>query len=131
VILDVILSIPDEQVDAFFTSKEAEVFEEFRSFCIQIHKMQVKPSRRKCSTLEQLMQAHEGTDVERVIKDFVAFSTKIDTLRKFVMLNVLAVIKISKKHDKHSRTPMQALLVAEVHQRCGSQEVCDAECACV
>jgi SPX domain protein involved in polyphosphate accumulation len=63
------------------------------------------------------MQAHEGTEVDRILKEFVAFSAKIDVLRKFVMLNVLAVIKISKKHDKHSRMPMQPQLVAEVHQR--------------
>ena len=34
-----------------------------------------------------------------------------------MMLNVLAVIKISKKHDKHSSQPMQSMLVAEVHHR--------------
>jgi hypothetical protein len=53
------------------------------------------------------VQAHEGTEMGKLIKDFVEYAAKLDIMRRFVMINVMAVIKISKKHDKHSRTPIQ------------------------
>ena len=90
------------QVDTFFTAKEADVFGEFRTFCLKIQKVsprspspctllpkaplahehvlmqsscrfqvEIMSSRRKCTTLEQLVQAHEGTEIGNTIKDFV------------------------------------------------------------
>jgi SPX domain protein involved in polyphosphate accumulation len=32
---------------------------------------------------------------------------QVDRMRKFVMINTLAVIKITKKHDKHSPRQLQ------------------------
>ena len=53
----------------------------------------------------------------QVIENFVAFTAKVDTLRDYVMLNLQAVIKITKKHDKHSDTHLQSDLVQQVHHR--------------
>jgi len=52
-----------------------------------------------------------------VVKELLAFSAKIDKMRKFVMLNTLAVIKITKKHDKQSQRPLQSEMVNSVHKR--------------
>ena len=41
----------------------------------------------------------------------------METLRDFVMLNLQAVVKITKKHDKHSDTYLQTDLVQQVHMR--------------
>ena len=45
------------------------------------------------------------------------FRMQLETLRKFVMINVLAIIKITKKHDKHSRYAIQSELVRAVHDK--------------
>lgn len=37
-------------------------------------------------------------------------------MRKFVMMNTLAVVKITKKHDKNSERHLQADMVAAVHR---------------
>ena len=44
------------------------------------------------------------------------FSAKVDGMRKFVMINSLAVIKITKKHDKqpHVKEALQTDMVAMV-----------------
>lgn len=52
-----------------------------------------------------------------VVKELLEFSAKIDKMRKFVMLNTLAVIKITKKHDKQSQRPLQSEMVNSVHKR--------------
>jgi hypothetical protein len=36
-------------------------------------------------------------------------------MRKFVMINTLAVIKITKKHDKHSPRQLQVHLILRCH----------------
>jgi hypothetical protein len=41
---------------------------------------------------------------------------QVDGMRKFVMMNTLAVVKITKKHDKHSERHLQADMVAAVHR---------------
>ena len=54
------------------------------------------------------------------------------------MINVLAIIKITKKHDKHSRHAIQAELVRAVHDkyfyrsdRSAAVCVCVRACACL
>jgi len=63
------------------------------------------------------LAAYKGTDMGEVIESFVAFTAKVESLRHFVMLNLQAVVKITKKHDKHSDTTLQSDLVQEVHNR--------------
>lgn len=36
---------------------------------------------------------------------------QVDNMRKFVMINTLAVIKITKKHDKHQQRQLQKDMV--------------------
>lgn len=38
-------------------------------------------------------------------------------MRKFVMMNTLAIVKITKKHDKHNMRQLQAEMVDTVHKR--------------
>lgn len=52
-----------------------------------------------------------------VIENFMRFTANVETLRHYVMLNLQAVIKITKKHDKHSDIPLQGDLVQQVHNR--------------
>jgi hypothetical protein len=72
---------------------------------------------RSFQSREELLAACEGTEMGQVIENFVAFTAKVDTLRDYVMLNLQAVIKITKKHDKHSDTHLQSDLVQQVHNR--------------
>lgn len=73
--------------------------------------MSPEPNHPPCEP--QIVQAHEGTEMGNLIKDFVEYASKLEIMRRFVMINAMAVIKISKKHDKHSRTPIQVCRVPE------------------
>jgi len=59
----------------------------------------------------------EGTAASKIVAELLAFSATIDKMRKFVMLNTLAVIKITKKHDKQSQQLLQYEMVNSVHKR--------------
>ena len=52
-----------------------------------------------------------------VIESFVAFTAKVESLRHFVMLNLQAVVKITKKHDKHSNIPLKQVCVCDSGRR--------------
>ena len=45
---------------------------------------------------------------------FLHLADEIDMLRRFALLNFLAVIKVTKKHDKHSHLPLKAPLCSFV-----------------
>ena len=63
------------------------------------------------------MTSVEGTAASKIVAELLAFSATIDKMRKFVMLNTLAVIKITKKHDKQSQQHLQYEMVNSVHKR--------------
>ena len=86
-------------------------------YCEQVKETKKMSVNRKCTTREELLAAYAGTEMGKVIEDFAAFTVQVDTLRDYVMLNLQAVIKITKKHDKHSDTSLQGDLVQQVHSR--------------
>ena len=47
-----------------------------------------------------------------MIRTLLHFSARVDGMRKFVMINTLGVIKITKKHDKQPgvKTQMQVFV---------------------
>jgi hypothetical protein len=83
----------------------------------QVKEIKVERCRVACATQEDLLAAYEGTDMGDLIENFGALTAKVETLRHFVMLNLQAVIKITKKHDKHSDINLQSDIVQQVHDR--------------
>jgi hypothetical protein len=79
--------------------------------------MKVERCHVSCTTQEDFLAAYEGTDMGDLIHNFMALTAKVETLRNFVMLNLQAVIKITKKHDKHSDINLQSDVVQQVHNR--------------
>jgi len=65
----------------------------------------------QAENLHDLSNIKAGTEMGEVIKDFMTFTAGVETLRHFAMLNLQAVIKITKKHDKHSDVTLQSDLV--------------------
>ncbi len=65
----------------------------------------------KCLKLVDL-QALADTDAAIMIRTLLHFSARVDGMRKFVMINTLGVIKITKKHDKQPgvKTQMQVFV---------------------
>ena len=63
--------------------------------------------------------ALEDTEAGLMIKALLQFSAKVDGMRKFVMINSLAVIKITKKHDKQPgvKDQLQSDMVSLVHRK--------------
>jgi hypothetical protein len=82
-----------------------------------VKEIKVERCRVACTTQEDLLAAYEGTDMGDLIENFGALTAKVETLRHFVMLNLQAVIKITKKHDKHSDVNLQSDIVQKVHDR--------------
>jgi hypothetical protein len=83
----------------------------------QFEQVKIEPCSRILNTNEELLALYEGTELGEFMENFVAFIAKVETLRAFVMLNLQAVVKITKKHDKHSDTSLQGALVQQVHNR--------------
>ena len=105
------------KVDSFFTAKETEFLQEQRGFWDKVRQTKAEPCKKVCTTRQDLIAAFDGTEMGEVLECFVAFTSKVETLRDFVMLNLQAVVKITKKHDKHSDTYLQTDLVQQVHMR--------------
>mmetsp|Transcript_73578 Transcript_73578/g.119410 ORF Transcript_73578/g.119410 Transcript_73578/m.119410 type:complete len:326 (+) Transcript_73578:25-1002(+) len=105
------------KVDAFFNEKEAEFLQLQVGYTIKVEDTKAGPCNRTCRTCEDLMNEYQGTEMGEVIKDFMTFTAGVETLRHFAMLNLQAVIKITKKHDKHSDVTLQSDLVQQVHNR--------------
>jgi len=115
-----------DKVDKFFLSQETELYSEFRNLCQEAANVKVdhSPERAaaaKCEAghlrLDALVSSLEGTAAGKMIQSLLQFSAKVDRLRKFVMLNSLAVIKITKKHDKQSAVQLRWEMVQHVHRR--------------
>mmetsp|Transcript_46074 Transcript_46074/g.144534 ORF Transcript_46074/g.144534 Transcript_46074/m.144534 type:complete len:738 (-) Transcript_46074:85-2298(-) len=115
-----------DKVDRFFLNQETELYTEFRSLCQEASTVKVdhSPERAaasKCKAghlrLDALVSSLEGTSAGKMIQSLLQFSAKVDSLRKFVMLNSLAVIKITKKHDKQSAVQLRWEMIQHVHRR--------------
>ena len=59
----------------------------------------------------------EGTAAGTLIRKFLSFSGRVDSMRKFIMMNTLAVVKITKKHDKQSSRQLQWEMVRRKTRR--------------
>ena len=119
-----------DKVDNFFTEQETELYSEFRALCAKVtetpvhdptvlFKAQNAKGKSGHFNLEKLVSALGDTDAGQMIKALLQFSAKVDGMRKFVMINSLAVIKITKKHDKQPgvKEQMQGDMVAQVHRK--------------
>ena len=117
-----------DKVDRFFISKESELYAEFRSLCQKVTQTPLEPAWEKAQSakginghlhLDKLVSALEGTDAGEIIQALLHFSAKVDKMRKFVMINTLAVVKITKKHDKQEgiAKQLQWEMVNTVHKK--------------
>ena len=119
-----------DKVDTFFTEQECKLYNEFRELCEKVtmccldepailSKAQEAKSNSGHFNLEKLVSALEDTEAGLMIKTLLQFSAKVDHMRKFVMINSLAVIKITKKHDKQPgvKEQMQSDMVSLVHHK--------------
>jgi hypothetical protein len=119
-----------DKVDSFFTEQENDLYSEFRTLCAKVTETHIADSAVLAKAqnakgksghfnLERLVSALEDTDAGQMIKALLQFSAKVDGMRKFVMINSLAVIKITKKHDKQPgvKEQMQSDMVALVHRK--------------
>eukprot|EP00960_Hanusia_phi_P067321 766604-Hanusia_phi.AAC.1 len=117
-----------DKVDRFFISKESELYAEFRSLCQKVTQTPLEPAWEKAQSakginghlhLDKLVSALEGTDAGQIIQALLHFSAKVDNMRKFVMINTLAVVKITKKHDKQEGVTKQLQweMVNTVHKK--------------
>eukprot|EP00286_Rhodomonas_abbreviata_P028475 CAMPEP_0181299224 /NCGR_PEP_ID=MMETSP1101-20121128/6225_1 /TAXON_ID=46948 /ORGANISM="Rhodomonas abbreviata, Strain Caron Lab Isolate" /LENGTH=337 /DNA_ID=CAMNT_0023404345 /DNA_START=285 /DNA_END=1295 /DNA_ORIENTATION=- len=107
-----------EKVDRFFACKELELYTEFRNLCEEVSRTRLdNHPPAQCTSLDKLVGALDGTAAGSVIRTFLSFSGRVDSMRKFIMMNTLAVVKITKKHDKQSARQLQWDMVAAVHKR--------------
>eukprot|EP00281_Chroomonas_sp_CCMP1168_P034208 CAMPEP_0206245958 /NCGR_PEP_ID=MMETSP0047_2-20121206/18986_1 /ASSEMBLY_ACC=CAM_ASM_000192 /TAXON_ID=195065 /ORGANISM="Chroomonas mesostigmatica_cf, Strain CCMP1168" /LENGTH=320 /DNA_ID=CAMNT_0053671315 /DNA_START=358 /DNA_END=1317 /DNA_ORIENTATION=+ len=104
------------KVDKFFSQKESELNHEFRQLCQKVTQTTLEVCEVDCPSLDKLMHAQEGKPAGQLIKEFLTLSAKVDGMRKFVMMNTLAVVKITKKHDKHNERQLQWEMVDNVHK---------------
>lgn len=106
-----------EKVDRFFSGKECELYAEFRNLCEEVTRTHLETYPGECNSLDKLVGALEGTAAGVLIRTFLSFSARVDSMRKFIMMNTLAVVKITKKHDKQSARQLQWDMVSTVHKR--------------
>eukprot|EP00960_Hanusia_phi_P072276 767745-Hanusia_phi.AAC.1 len=93
------------QVNDFFVNKESE-------YCDYM----TNKLGERVRTIERKKCGGDGfrADPEclrTLLSDIAAFAVKVQNLRRYAIVNALAVVKITKKHDKHSLEPLQPKVI--------------------
>ena len=93
------------KIESFFRSKVAQFLAEFRGLCKRVGKVNVAVPllQREISHFSDLGARLSGhPDEAELIQGFLQFARQVDSLRRYVMTNAQALLKICKKHDKIS-----------------------------
>ncbi|KAL1528989.1 hypothetical protein AB1Y20_010310 [Prymnesium parvum] len=111
------------QINQFYLAKESELAESLKdlsatlgtpsAWLLQPLHCELEDDMPLASIVEQLkVGEHLGQEHKAALQTFIDVCQQVDLLRKFSVINSLAVTKISKKHDKHSSLALRETIVA-------------------
>lgn len=65
---------------------------------------------KKCTT-KDVTKRCDVQDATALLEDLACFTDLLQSLRRFAVVNTVAIVKITKKHDKRSPIPVQPIIL--------------------
>jgi len=106
------------RVEEFFAAKESQYFDSYsHKLCPRVFGSTAGIQAGDASQSETAAVKGGQEENKELIQALNCSADKLRYLERFASFNLMAVVKIVKKHDKHSSTPISAKVISSLSER--------------